>query len=76
LAEKSKARAATPDIEATQSADAFRVMLSTRLASVAVDEPEGPHQLRVGLRRLRSALGVRPVGDNDRFHELNAKPAD
>lgn len=33
-------------------------------ATVAADDPEGPHQLRVGLRRLRTALVLlRPVLD-------------
>uniref|UniRef100_UPI003BA9715C CYTH and CHAD domain-containing protein n=1 Tax=Stappia sp. TaxID=1870903 RepID=UPI003BA9715C len=46
--------------------DAFRAILRSCLVQIAAnrdatldsDAPEGPHQLRVGLRRLRSALKV------------------
>lgn len=39
-----------------------------------MDDPEGPHQLRVGLRRLRSALSVyRPVLQSPDMERLNAE---
>jgi inorganic triphosphatase YgiF len=48
------------------AADAFRIMLrscldqiaANRDATLSLDLPEGPHQMRVGLRRLRSALKI------------------
>jgi len=39
-----------------------------------LDDPEGPHQLRIGLRRLRSALGVfAPVLCSPEADRLNAE---
>lgn len=59
------ARTLAVDPEATVEAtarDVFRdclAQIATNMVVVAVsDAPEGPHQLRVGLRRLRSALAV------------------
>ena len=41
------------------------------------DDPEGTHQMRIGLRRLRSALRVlRPVVDDEALRELNRKARD
>lgn len=41
------------------------------------DDPEGPHQLRIGLRRLRSALrAYQPLGDKAVFRRLNAEARD
>jgi inorganic triphosphatase YgiF len=41
------------------------------------DDPEGPHQLRVGLRRLRSALrAFRSVIDTDALRRLNEEARD
>ncbi len=38
------------------------------------DDPEGPHQLRVGLRRLRTALRMfRPLATSEELRALNAK---
>jgi triphosphatase len=75
--------ATQPDLEPTHScADALQVILSGVAEQVLhnwqvvaqVDDPEGPHQLRIGLRRLRSALRVfRPVADSDSLRELDAK---
>jgi inorganic triphosphatase YgiF len=40
----------------------------------ALDEPEGPHQLRVGLRRLRSAFAVfTPVLESPEMQRLSAE---
>lgn len=40
----------------------------------SIDHDEGPHQLRVGLRRLRSAFSVfKPVIGNDEMARLNAE---
>jgi triphosphatase len=72
-----------PKFEPTQNcAVAFRAILGAAADQVLhnwqvvveTDDPEGPHQLRVGLRRLRSALRVfRPVADSERLRELDAK---
>jgi CHAD domain-containing protein len=41
------------------------------------DDPEGTHQMRIGLRRLRSALKIfRPVLDNSALREVNEKARD
>jgi CHAD domain-containing protein len=38
------------------------------------DDPEGPHQMRIGLRRLRSALKCfRPIIDNESLREINER---
>jgi triphosphatase len=43
-------------------------------AVVALDVPEGPHQLRIGLRRLRSALALfRPVASCELADRLKAE---
>ena len=75
--------ATQPNLEKTQScADALGAILSTVADQVLhnwqvvaeTDDPEGAHQLRIGLRRLRSALRVfRSVADGPRLRELNAK---
>jgi inorganic triphosphatase YgiF len=42
--------------------ECFDQVATNVLATRRIDDPEGPHQLRVGLRRLRSALSaLRPV---------------
>lgn len=71
-----------PDLQATQNcADALRAILNAVAKHVLhnwqvvveTDDPEGAHQLRVGLRRLRSALlAFRPVTDSNRLRELDA----
>jgi triphosphatase len=78
--------ASEPHLEATQScADALRTILRVVAAQVLhnwqvvaeTDEPEGAHQLRIGLRRLRSALRVfRPVAESSRLRELDDKARD
>jgi inorganic triphosphatase YgiF len=75
--------ATQPDLEKTHScADALFAILSTVANQILhnwhvvleTDDPEGAHQLRVGLRRLRSALRVfRPIADSHRLRELDAK---
>jgi triphosphatase len=75
--------ATLPKLKSNQScADAFRAILGVVAEQILhnwqvvaeSDDPEGPHQLRVGLRRLRSALRVfRPVADSERLRELDAK---
>jgi inorganic triphosphatase YgiF len=75
--------ATQPNLEKTQScADALGAILSTVADQVLhnwqvvaeTDDPEGAHQLPIGLRRLRSALRVfRSVADGPRLRELNAK---
>jgi inorganic triphosphatase YgiF len=43
-------------------------------AIMALDAPEGPHQLRVGLRRLRSALALfRPAASGEMVDRLKAE---
>ena len=45
-----------------------------RMATLAGDDPEGPHQLRVALRRLRSAFKIfRPVADNELTRRLDSE---
>lgn len=67
-------KAATVALEPGQSVwsarrDIFRECLDQIVMNIdaihATDDPEGPHQLRVGLRRLRSALFI--------FHSVTAK---
>lgn len=69
----------------TGLAPAFRAILlscmdqiaSNRDAVLERDDPEGPHQLRVGLRRLRSALKVhQPLIDADERRALDAAARD
>ncbi len=41
------------------------------------DDPEGPHQMRIGLRRLRSALkSFRPIIDNESLREIDERARD
>ncbi|PTW62457.1 inorganic triphosphatase YgiF [Breoghania corrubedonensis] len=59
-------------------ADILRACLDriahNRLATIAGDDPEGPHQLRVALRRLRSAFTVfAPLADTAETHRLDAE---
>ncbi|SDU38346.1 CYTH and CHAD domain-containing protein [Stappia sp. ES.058] len=50
---------------------------TNREASLALDAPEGPHQMRVGLRRLRSALKIhRKHLPDDRAATLDAQARD
>jgi triphosphatase len=75
--------ATQPDLEKTQScADALGAILRAVAEQVLhnwkvvveTDDPEGPHQLRIGLRRLRSALKVfRPLVGGDHLRDLDAK---
>jgi triphosphatase len=75
--------ATQPALEKTQScADALGAILSTVASQILhnwqvvaeSNDPEGAHQLRIGLRRFRSALRVfRPVADGSRLRELDAK---
>ena len=60
-----KARPVRLDREATVEAAAVAVLgeiqdqvAANIVATVELDAPEAPHQLRIGLRRLRSALGA------------------
>lgn len=49
-----------------ETGEAFRVILRScldqiahnRIATLESDDPEGPHQLRIGLRRLRTAFAI------------------
>ncbi|HZA02078.1 MAG TPA: CHAD domain-containing protein, partial [Hyphomicrobiaceae bacterium] len=78
--------ASEPDLDKTQScAAALRAILKVVADQVLhncqvvaeTDEPEGAHQLRIGLRRLRSALRVfRPVADSHHLRELDEKARD
>ena len=71
----------TPRIKPTQSCvDAFSAICRSAtdqiLKNWAVvqesDYPEGPHQMRVGLRRLRSAFrAFRPMVDDEFIRDLN-----
>jgi triphosphatase len=46
-------------------------IIANRRAVVETDDPEGTHQLRIGLRRLRSALrAFRPLDDTPALREL------
>lgn len=69
----------------TGLAPAFRAILLSCMDQIAGnrdavlerDDPEGPHQLRVGLRRLRSALKVhQPLIDADERRALDAAARD
>lgn len=45
---------------------------NNRLAVLATDDPEGPHQFRIGLRRLRSAMRLfKPVLNSATFKSLD-----
>lgn len=68
--------------EAMTAEDAFAAILRAcleriahnRLASIASDAPEGPHQLRVALRRLRTAFKIfRPLAKCDTAQRLDAE---
>jgi inorganic triphosphatase YgiF len=75
--------AAYPKLDPTEScADAFQAILSSVAEQILhnwqvvaeTDDPEGAHQLRIGLRRLRSLLkAFRPVADSDHLRDLDAK---
>ncbi len=59
-------------------ADILRACLDAiahnRLATLAGNDPEGPHQLRVALRRLRSAFKIfRPLADDDLTRRLDSE---
>ncbi|MEO1531988.1 MAG: CHAD domain-containing protein [Pseudomonadota bacterium] len=55
-------------------AECFAQIAANVEAVQAGDDPEGPHQLRVGLRRLRSALKLmRPAFDGQRFRAIEAE---
>lgn len=54
--------------------ECFEQIAANAEAYRASDDPEGPHQLRVGLRRLRSAFAVfRPVIGNAELARLNGE---
>lgn len=79
-------KASAPHLDGTQSrAEAFREIcraatdqiLHNWAVVLESDKPEGAHQMRIGLRRLRSALKVfRPVVDNESLRELDLKARD
>ena len=47
-------------------------IIANRRAVLETDDPEGAHQLRIGLRRLRSALrAFRPLDDTSALRELD-----
>ena len=54
--------------------ECFAQVAENAVVCRAIDDPEGPHQLRVGLRRLRSALAVfKPAIGNAEMARLNAE---
>lgn len=56
---------------------ATRQILGNWDAILTSDEPEVPHQLRIGLRRLRTALKIfRSATGNDRLHPLSKQARD
>jgi CHAD domain-containing protein len=75
--------ATQPDLEKNQScSDALRAIVGAVANQILhnwqvvaeTNDPEGAHQLRIGLRRLRSAYRVfRPVADSRQLRELDAK---
>ena len=79
-------KASMPKLDATQScAEAFREICRTATDHILhnwvvvaeSDDPEGTHQMRIGLRRLRSLLKVfRPVVDSEGLRELDRKARD
>lgn len=78
---KMPARASWPDLEPRMdigtafrhvTASAVDQILSNWQVVLVNDDPEGPHQLRIGLRRLRTALRMfRPEIDAPALRELN-----
>ncbi|MEO1721473.1 MAG: CYTH and CHAD domain-containing protein [Pseudomonadota bacterium] len=55
-------------------AECFAQISANAEAVLAVDDPEGPHQLRIGLRRLRSALKLtRPAFGGPRHAALEVE---
>jgi triphosphatase len=80
------AKASTPDIDATQScgealreicyATTEQILHNWRVTGES-DDPEGAHQMRIGLRRLRSALKVfRPILGDETLRDLDRKARD
>src|SRR5215468_583730 len=56
---------------------AVRQVLVNRRAVLETDDPEASHQLRIGLRRLRSALrALRPVADRSSLHAFERSARD
>jgi inorganic triphosphatase YgiF len=56
---------------------ASRQILVNREAVLETDDPNGTHQLRIGLRRLRSALwALRPLADGSSLHAFERSARD
>jgi inorganic triphosphatase YgiF len=56
---------------------AVRQVLVNRRAVLETDDPEAAHQLRIGLRRLRSALrALRPLVDRSSLHAFERSARD
>jgi inorganic triphosphatase YgiF len=56
---------------------AVRQVLVNRRAVLETDDPEAAHQLRIGLRRLRSALrALRPLADRSSLHAFERSARD
>lgn len=54
--------------------ECFEQITANFVAVLNTTDPEGPHQLRIGLRRLRSAMGVfRPVIGHPELARLNGQ---
>jgi len=78
-------RAEQPTLEADHScAEAFVLIVrsaaeqiaANRTAVLLTEDPAAAHQLRIGLRRLRSVLrAFRPLSDTPALHELEAHAA-
>ena len=52
---------------------ATRQIMANRMVVLETDDPEGAHQLRIGLRRLRSALeAFRPIHETQSTREMNS----
>ncbi len=74
------AKAKQPDVKSGQSCgvafgqifrSAAEQIIDNRTAVLETDQAEGPHQLRVGLTRLRAAhRALKPLLDTQAFHQL------
>jgi len=52
-------------------------IICNRRVVLETDDPEGAHQLRIGLRRLRSALrAFRPLADSEALREMETQARD
>jgi triphosphatase len=67
----------SPEMTAEEAAQAilrecFEQIANNRNAVLRLDDPEGPHQLRIGLRRLRSAFSIfKPAIGNPETRRLS-----